>query len=101
MTTGGYLPPPPPPPPPPPNQRKITATISSTVKPTETQPNHQLHQPSVSQPNKRQIMASTDTLDIGSTIHLKQSKPGFVKRMKKFFSGSKKKKKKDRRLEVD
>ena len=103
MTSKGNLPPPPPPPPP--SVPSHTPNLKLKVKPGQKAPRND------TEPGKEAPRNDTDSLppirssvsrvnlddpkdDWGQKPYLKQTKPGFVKRMRKFFLGKNKKKKK-------
>ena len=89
MTSKGNIPPPPPPPP---SVPPLTPTLKLKVKPGPDAPEGL---PPI------ESSVSRDNLDDpkdgwGKQPYLRQTKPGFVKRMRKFFLGKNKKKKKVR-----
>ena len=89
MTSKGNIPPPPPPPP---SVPPLTPTLKLKVKPG---PDDTEGFPPI------ESSVSIDNLNDpkdgwGKQPYLRQSKPGFVKRMRKFFLGKNKKKKKVR-----
>ena len=109
MTSEGKIPPPPPPPPSVPSHAPI---LKLKVKPGQDAPrNDAVGLPPMKSSVLRDNLDVTDGLppirssvskvnlddpkdDWGQKPYLKQTKPGFVKRMRKFFLGKNKKKKK-------
>ena len=93
MTSKGNIPPPPPPPP---SVPPLTPTLKLKVNPGQDAPRNKSEG---LPPIKSSV--SIDDLDDpkdgwGKQPYLRQTKPGFVKRMRKFFLGKNKKKKKVR-----
>ena len=91
MTSKGNLPPPPPPPPSVPSH---TPNLKLKVKPGQEAPKNDTDGLPPIRSSVSRVNLDDPKDDWGQKPYLKQTKPGFVKRMRKFFLGKNKKKKK-------